>query len=153
MEKETVESKLNFIPEIKTALAELKALFTSEKKGESPTEVTAEVPVITEPVAEPAKVEFNAEAAITEFKASITEALKSHEDKFSAFDAQIKTANDAITKQDETLKKFFSLVEMLTEKVNSVPTGMARQVKKEGSKSPAVDHLSKESLEAFRNLK
>ena len=140
-----VKENLTSIPAIKTALDEIKALFTSEKKVEVE-EVKPEV--ATEVVAE-AKVEFNHEEFTKEYNAfkSANEAtIKSFEEKFVAFEASLSAANETIAKQDEMLKKTFALVE----KVLEAPVAMSAQKKKDGVKVNMADALSKESIEKFR---
>lgn len=144
METNTIKENLGLIPEIKTMLSEVKALFTTEK-----VEAKAEAPVVAEdaPVAEPiaeAKVEFNH----VEFTEGYEKFKTGVDEKFVAFEAQIKAANETIAKQDEMLKKTFALVE----KVLEAPVALSTQKKKEGVKTNA-DPFSKEALEAFRNLK
>ena len=125
-----VKENIGFIPEIKKALDELKALFSSEK-----VEVKAEA-VVEETKAE-VKEELKADdytKNFNEFKTNSEAKFSSYEEKFTAFEAQIKTANDTITKQDEQLKKMFSVIEVLTNKFNEFPTALSKQAKKEGVK-------------------
>ena len=146
METNTIKENLGLIPEIKTMLSEVKALFTTEKV-EAKVEAKAEDAPVAEPVAEPiveAKVEFNH----VEFTEGYEKFKTSVDEKFVAFEAQITAANETIAKQDEMLKKTFALVE----KVLEAPVALSTQKKKEGVKINA-DPLSKEELEKFRNLK
>jgi hypothetical protein len=142
-----VKENLTSIPAIKTALDEIKALFSIEKKVEAPVEVVAE-PAKVEVPAE-TKVEFNHEEFTKEYNAfkSANEAtIKSFEEKFVAFEASLSAANETIAKQDEMLKKTFALVE----KVLEAPVAMSAQKKKDGVKVNMADALSKESIEKFR---
>jgi hypothetical protein len=129
MDKENIKENLGLLPEIKAALTEIKALFTTEK-AEVVTEAVAEV-VAEVPKVEETKVEFNHEEFtknFNEFKTSNDETIKSFNDKFASFEAQIKTANDTITKQGEILSQTFALVEKLAE----APVALSKQTKKEG---------------------
>lgn len=124
MEKETVKENIEKISGIETMLKEVKALFSTEKKenpkAETPAEPTKET-----------KVEFNHEEFtknFNDYKSSIEEKFKSAEEKLTAFEAQIKTATDTISKQDEQLKKMFALVE----KALVTPVAASKQTKKEG---------------------
>ena len=143
METNTIKENLGLIPEIKTMLSEVKALFTTEKVEETPA-VVAETPIVAETPVVEAKVEFNH----VEFTEGYEKFKTSVDEKFVAFEAQITAANETIAKQDEMLKKTFALVE----KVLEAPVAMSTQKKKEGVKINA-DPLSKEELEKFRNLK
>lgn len=141
-----VKENLTSIPAIKTALDEIKALFTSEKKVEVVEEVKPEV--ATEVVAE-AKVEFNHEEFtknFNEFKTSNETKLASYDEKFTAFEAQLKEANDTIARQDEMLKKTFALVE----KVLEAPVALSAVKKKDGVKVDFANELSPESIAKFR---
>ncbi|MCR4308042.1 MAG: hypothetical protein NUV80_05770, partial [Candidatus Berkelbacteria bacterium] len=60
--------------------------------------------------------------------------------------AQIKAANDTIVKQEDTLKKVFTLVETLA---GSVSTAMSKQVKKDGVKVD-TNSLTPEGMKAWR---
>lgn len=147
MEKETIKENLGLLPEIKTALAEIKALFTTEKKEEvAPAEAVTE-PAKEEVKVEEAKVEFNHvefEKNYNEFKTSNEKAIADMNEKFVSFEAQIKTANDTITKQGEILSQTFALVEKLAE----APVALSKQSKKEGvKKSASVDDYEKELSE------
>lgn len=143
MEKETIKENLGLLPEIKTALAEIKALFTAEKKEEAPVEVVAE-PTKEEVKVEEAKVEFNHvefEKNYNEFKTSNEKAIADMNEKFVSFEAQIKTANETITKQGEILSQTFALVEKLAE----APVALSKQAKKEGvKKNVSVEDYEKE---------
>ena len=141
-----VKENLTSIPAIKTALDEIKALFTSEKKVEVKEEAKPEV--AAEPVVE-AKVEFNHEEFtknFNEFKASNEATIKSFDEKFVAFEASLKTANETIAKQDELLKKTFALVE----KVLEAPVALSAVKKKDGVKVDFANELSPEAIAKFR---
>ena len=141
-----VKENLTSIPAIKTALDEIKALFTSEKKVEVVEEVKPEV--TAEVVAE-AKVEFNHEEFtknFNEFKTSNETKLASYDEKFTAFEAQLKAANDTIAKQDEMLKKTFALVE----KVLETPVALSAVKKKDGVKVDISNEVSPEAIAKFR---
>lgn len=129
MEKETIKENIEKISGIEKAINEIKALFTADKKEEATPEVKTEEPAKVE--TPEAKVEFNHvefEKNYNEFKTSNEAAFKSMEEKFVAFEAQIKTANDTITKQGEILTQTFALVEKLAE----APVALSKQTKKEG---------------------
>jgi len=148
MNKENIKENLGLLPEIKSALAEIKALFTSEKSEavvEAVAEVIAEVPKVEE-----AKVEFNHEEFtknFNDFKTSNDETIKSFNDKFTAFEAQIKAANDTITKQGEILTQTFALVEKLAE----APVALSKQVAKEGVKKEASIEDFAAEMQEWRN--
>ena len=148
MNKENIKENLGLLPEIKSALAEIKALFTSEKSEavvEAVAEVIAEVPKVEE-----AKVEFNHEEFtknFNDFKTSNDETIKSFNDKFTAFEAQIKAANDTITKQGEILTQTFALVEKLAE----APVALSKQAAKEGvKKEVSIEDFAAE-MQEWRN--
>lgn len=144
MENKEVVQKLNEVTEVKTMLTELKA-FIFGKEENKPTEAVVAEATTTEPV----KTEFNFDAfskEYNEYKTSIAEKFKSSDEKLTAFEAQIKSANDTITKQDEQLKKMFSLVEKALE----TPVAASSQKAKDKTKSIDVDPLSKEAIAEFR---
>jgi hypothetical protein len=133
MEKETIKENLGLLPEIKTAIAELKALFSTDKKEEVKPEVAPEVK--PEPVVE-AKVEFNHEEFtknFNDYKTSNEAKLASYDEKIVAFEAQLKAANETITKQADILAQTFALVEKLAE----APVALSKQVAKEGVRKDA----------------
>lgn len=134
MDNKEVAQKLNEVTEVKTMLSELKAfVFGKEEKKE---EVKVEVPVVETPAAEvkeEVKVEFNHEEFtknFNDYKTSIEEKFKSSEAKLVEFEAQIKSANETIARQEEILTKTFALVEKLAE----APVALSKQAKKEGVK-------------------
>lgn len=131
MEKETIKETLEKIPLIQKGIEELKAFFSAPKAETPAPQADPAKPETPAEPAKEAKVEFNHEAFTKEFndyKASNDEKFKSFEDKITAFEAQIKAANDTITKQDEALKKTYAIVEKILE----LPTQLSKQTKKEG---------------------
>jgi hypothetical protein len=145
MEKETIKENLGLLPEIKAALTEIKALFTAEKVEEV---APATPEVVTEPIVE-AKVEFNHEEFtknFNEFKTSNDTKLASYDEKFTAFEAQLKSANETISKQAEVLNKTFALVEKLAE----APVALSKQVAKEAVKKNVTIEDYEAEMSAWR---
>ena len=151
MEKQEIKQNLGLIPEIKKALEEVKALFSSTEKPRDAAAPSAEptpspAPAQTEPV----KIEFNHEEFtknFNDYKTSNEEKFKSFEEKFIAFESQLKSANETIAKQEDTLKKTFALVE----KVLEAPAQMSKQTKKEGVKVKSIFDMSfEEQLQEFQ---
>lgn len=133
MEKETIKENLGAIPEIKALVSGLaeqfKAYFNTEKKEEP----KVETPVTEAPKAEePAKVEFDFAAEFKKITDKIDEAntsvegkFKAYDEKFAAFEAEIVTAKETISKQNDLLKKTQELVE-------AIPTAFSSQKSKDG---------------------